>query len=131
METITAGLDLMPVFNEILLYAVGGLVGMGMWLFKAAIKKMGFEADKTQIDRVREALNNGLIMGKSYVLEKAEGAGMNNVLIKNNIALMAAKYAAKQVPSAVKKMGYTPEQLRNWASTVLEKENSVPTPPKV
>ncbi len=131
METITAGLDLMPIFNEILVYAVAGLAGMAMWLFKTAIKKMGFEADATQIDRVREAIKNGLVMGKGYVLEKAEGSGMNNVLIKNNIALMAAKYAAMQVPSAVKKMGYTPEQLRNWAATVLEKDKSISTSPKV
>jgi hypothetical protein len=120
MEVMT-GLDLMPVLNEVLMYVMYGLMGMIMWGVKAFIKKIGFEADATQIARVEAALSNGLNFGKDALMKKAKEAGMDDIEIKNEMARVAAKYAAIQVPGATKAMGYSPEQLRDWASTIMDK----------
>jgi hypothetical protein len=121
MEPIMAGLDLMPVLNEVMMYAMYGAMGMVMWGIKAFIKKIGFEADATQIARVEAALSNGLRFGKDELMKKAKEAGMNDVEIKNQMAMVAAQYAVSQVPGAAKAMGYSPEQLKDWASTIMSK----------
>lgn len=120
MEPVMAGL--MPVMYEIAQALMMVLGGFAIWGIKKFAKKVGYEADATQIARVESALMNGLEFGKARILDKAKKSGMDNIMIRNQLALVAAKYVAAQVPSAVKEMKFTPGQLRNWASSILDKK---------
>ena len=113
----TTAIDFMPVVQQVLMALGSILVGFLTAAAYKLQKKFGMDADEKSIQRVREAIQNGVEYGRDRLeIRIQDKVGLN---VKNAIASEAAKYAIAQIPAVIKKLNYDQAHLERWAYSLI------------
>lgn len=128
--------DLAPLIRETLL-PIASAVGLVLatWLTKKLADLLGIQREDKLAGKLEDAMRNGLAFAQAR-LERKIGDGPILIDVKREIVAEAARYAADQVPKAMKALNVTPDQLAakltarlELNTTPPEKSIAVPTPP--
>ena len=110
MSAATYTVDLTPLVTQVLApLAVAVLTPLISWVCWKVLELLHIKVDQAQAQTLETAIQSGI----NFAISKAEelGAPYSKVQVKSFVVKTAANYVLPKVPSALAKLGITPEGL--------------------
>lgn len=117
MDSTSTTVDLTPLLQLAITFAVALLSALGAWAIKRVGDRLGLEADDKRRAYLNEALEKGLVFAAERGV--AAGADLKRIDVRDRMVTAAIEYVLPKVPDALQKLKITPDDLRQMLEARL------------